>query len=61
MKYARLISGVAGLAVLTVSCSDLRFGDAGLSEAPESSGATIDSLFSSVQDADKVLVTAYPN
>lgn len=59
MKYARLISGVAGLAVLTVSCSDLRFGDAGLSEAPESSGATIDSLFSSVQDADKVLVTAY--
>lgn len=41
------------------SCADLRLGDAGLSDAPETSGATLDSLFSSLQDADKVLLTAY--
>ena len=43
------------------SCETLQLGDAGLSEAPETSGATIDTLFATKKDADKVLVTAYAN
>ena len=41
------------------SCETLQLGDAGLSEAPETSGATIETLFATKKDADKVLVTAY--
>ena len=41
------------------SCETLQLGDAGLSSAPETSGATIDTLFAKKKDADKVLVTAY--
>lgn len=42
-----------------VACESLKLGDAGLSAAPESSGATLDTLFANTTDADKVLVTAY--
>ncbi len=58
MKVFELLI-LASILMLISSCADIRFGDAGLSKAPESSGATIDSLFSSIQDADKVLVAAY--
>ena len=44
---------------LAVSCESLQLGDAGLSKAPETSGATIDTLFASLKDADKVLTSAY--
>lgn len=43
------------------SCETLQLGDAGLSQAPETSGATIETLFATKKDADKVLVTAYAN
>lgn len=43
------------------ACSDLTFGDKFLGEAPESSGATLDSMFNSKVNADKVLSTAYAN
>lgn len=44
---------------LTVSCESLKLGDEGLSKAPETSGATLDTLFASLKDADKVLTSAY--
>ena len=47
------------LSAAVVSCESLKLGDAGLSKAPESSGATIDTLFASLKDADKVLTSAY--
>lgn len=47
------------LSAAAVSCESLKLGDAGLSKAPESSGATIDTLFASLRDADKVLTSAY--
>ena len=42
-----------------IACESLKLGDAGLSKAPESSGATLDTLFANTTDADKVLVAAY--
>ena len=42
-----------------VACESLKLGDEGLSEAPETSGATLDTLFASIKDADKVLASAY--
>jgi len=42
-----------------IACESLKLGDAGLSEAPESSGATIDTLFATLKDSDKVLAQAY--
>ena len=50
-----LILVAAGLA----SCESLKLGDAGLSRAPETSGASIDTLFATIKDSDKVLATAY--
>ena len=47
------------LAAGAVACESLKLGDAGLSEAPETSGATLDTLFASIKDADKVLTSAY--
>lgn len=41
------------------SCSDLTFGDEFLGSQPESSGAVLDSMFSSKVNADKVLSSAY--
>ena len=43
------------------ACESLKLGDEGLSKAPESSGATLDTLFATLKDADKVLATAYYN
>lgn len=59
MKTTRNIFIAVLLGVLMASCESLKLGDAGLSSAPESSGATIESLFATKKDADKVLVTAY--
>jgi len=50
---------IALFAMGTVACESLRLGDAGLSPAPETSGATLDTLFRSLTDADKVLASAY--
>lgn len=50
---------IALLAAGAVSCESLKLGDAGLSKAPETAGATIDTLFASIKDADKVLASAY--
>jgi len=56
--YAILTAALLGAGAL-VSCESLKLGDAGLSEAPETSGATLDTLFASLKDADKVLTSAY--
>ena len=60
-KY--LISLISLLAVLSVallsSCESVELGDGGLSQAPESTGATVESLFSTLKDSDKVLASAY--
>lgn len=42
-----------------MACESLQLGDAGLSDAPETSGATVDTLFATLKDADKVLAQAY--
>lgn len=42
-----------------VSCSDLTFGDHFLGNQPESSGAVLDSMFSSMKNAEKVLTKSY--
>ena len=42
-----------------IACESLKLGDEGLSKAPETSGATIDTLFATLKDADKVLAQAY--
>ena len=47
------------LAAGMVSCESLKLGDGGLSKAPESSGASIDTLFATIKDSDKVLTSAY--
>ena len=59
MKKTIQLLTIALLAAGTVACESLKLGDAGLSEAPETAGATIDTLFASLKDADKVLTTAY--
>ena len=41
------------------SCADLTFGDKFLGSQPESSGAVLDTMFSSKAKADQVLNTAY--
>lgn len=46
-------------ALLTISCSEISFGDDFLGNQPESSGATTEEMFSSKINAEKVLVKAY--
>ena len=53
------IIALAAALLLQVSCYDLRFGDEFLGEHPESSGATLDTLFSSAANAERVLTKAY--
>lgn len=48
-----------GCCLLASSCSDLTFGDKFLGDQPESSGADIELMFSSKNNADKVLNKAY--
>ena len=59
MKRFFEILTVALLIAGAVACESLQLGDAGLSKAPESSGATLDTLFATIKDADKVLAQAY--
>jgi len=59
MKKLIQILTIVLLAAGVVACESLKLGDAGLSKAPETSGATIDTLFASLKDADKVLTSAY--
>ena len=59
MKKFYLILTIALLGAGLVACESLKLGDAGLSKAPETSGATIDTLFATLKDADKVLANAY--
>jgi len=59
MKKFEHILMIALLGLGLVACESLKLGDDGLSKAPETSGATIDTLFASLKDADKVLTTAY--
>jgi hypothetical protein len=59
MKKLYQILTIALLGAGLVACESLKLGDAGLSKAPETSGATLDTLFATLKDADKVLATAY--
>ena len=59
MKKFYQILTIALLGAGLVACESLKLGDAGLSKAPETSGATLDTLFASIKDADKVLANAY--
>ena len=59
MKKLYQFLTIALLGAGLVACESLKLGDAGLSKAPETSGATIDTLFASLKDADKVLTSAY--
>ena len=59
MKNIAKIFTVLLLAAGMVACESMKLGDAGLSKAPESSGATLDTLFATITDADKVLTQAY--
>ena len=59
MKKINAFLTIALLGASLVACESLSLGDAGLSKAPETSGATIDTLFASLKDADKVLTSAY--
>jgi len=59
MKKHLQILSIALLGAGLVACESLKLGDAGLSKAPETSGATVDTLFATIKDADKVLTSAY--
>jgi hypothetical protein len=59
MKKIYQFLTIALLGAGLVACESLKLGDAGLSKAPETSGATIDTLFASLKDADKALANAY--
>lgn len=59
IKYIKCVAVLAAAALFSVSCEDLRLGDGGLSKAPETDGATLDTLFRTLKDSDKVLMTAY--
>ena len=59
MKRFSEILTIALVGAALAACESLKLGDAGLSKAPETSGATIDTLFASLKDADKVLTSAY--
>lgn len=58
-KVIRILSIALCLGAGLVACESLKLGDDGLSKAPETSGATIDTLFATLTDADKVLTSAY--
>lgn len=59
MKKIKKFLLVFFLPVFFFACSDIEFGDKFLGEAPESSGATLDTMFCSKLNADKVLNKAY--
>lgn len=51
--------GVFLYAIITFSCSDIKFGDKFLGDVPETTGAVLDTMFNSKNNADKVLTKAY--
>ncbi len=59
MKKILNIFVITGVVWIFASCSDIRFGDDFLGSAPESSGATLDTMFNSELYADQVLTKAY--
>ncbi|MBO4611348.1 MAG: RagB/SusD family nutrient uptake outer membrane protein [Bacteroidales bacterium] len=59
MKKLIQLLTIALVSASLFACESLKLGDAGLSRAPETSGATVDTLFASIKDADKVLASAY--
>lgn len=59
MRKTIIILTLTLMAAGLVSCESLKLGDAGLSQAPESSGASLDTLFATIKDSDKVLANAY--
>ncbi len=61
MKNIVFISLTAIVVWVATSCSELTFGDEFLGDQPESSGATLDTMFSSAVNADRVLSQAYRN
>ena len=56
-KYAALLVG-AGMCMAT-SCSEISFGNEFLGDAPESSGSTLGTMFSSKINAEEVMTRAY--
>ena len=59
-KYIQILA-IALVGAGAIACESLKLGDAGLSRAPETSGANLDTLFATLTDADKVLTSAYYN
>ncbi|MCH5329771.1 MAG: RagB/SusD family nutrient uptake outer membrane protein [Alistipes sp.] len=60
MKFNTVKAGIAAMALLgAVSCTEIAFGDKFLGDAPESSGSTLETMFSSQYYADQVLTRAY--
>ncbi|MFI3332313.1 MAG: RagB/SusD family nutrient uptake outer membrane protein [Rikenellaceae bacterium] len=56
-KIIFLLSTIAS--ILISSCAEIKFGDGAFSEAPDQEGASIDEMFSSTYNADRVLAAAY--
>lgn len=57
-RFFKLLTTLT-LACSLVACETLVLGDGGLSKAPETSGANVETLFATITDADKVLASAY--
>lgn len=57
-RFTTNILAVLSFAAI-VSCSEIKFGDSFLGDQPESSGATMEQMFSSPTEAEKVLNRAY--
>lgn len=55
--YFIFLSGILNFGI--ISCDEIKFGDDFLGDAPESSGATIDTMFNSLVNSEKVLTRAY--
>lgn len=61
MKNIIVVFILAVVSFWISSCSELTFGNKFLGEEPENSEATLDTMFSSAANADKVLSKAYAN
>lgn len=59
MKSIKYLFGLLVCSTAFLSCSDIQFGDHFLGDAPESTGAVLDTMFNSKNNADKVLTKAY--
>lgn len=54
-----VIIGTLFISMAAVSCSDLKFGDSFIDNKPENAGATLDTMFNSRINSEKVLTKAY--